>query len=230
MKPFFIDYLIKQNNFIERITYVDSDLFFWRSPEKIFLNQPNGSILLSKGSLAIPFLENDIIQKLQGLMGMYNSGFISFKNDKIGRSCIKWWKEKCLESCINTPQAGQFGDQKYLDCVPSLFENTEEITTPGVNIGHWNNLGHEFYLSDGKITIDGNELICYHFSGFRIIDKDAIIAIHETDRVDIPFFYHMYREILKSVINMVNSADKAFNGFAIKEDLAHTPNKSGGGA
>ncbi|MCK9478222.1 MAG: hypothetical protein M0R40_01800 [Firmicutes bacterium] len=221
LKPFFIYHLIKKNNFIERITYVDSDLFFWRNPEKIFLNQPDSSILLSKGNLVIPFLEKEIIQKLQELMGLYNSGFISFKNDKIGRSCIKWWKEKCLNSCINTPQEGQFGDQKYLDDIPALFKNTEVIKTPGVNIGHWNNLGHEFCLTEGKITVDGDELICYHFSGFRIVNKDTIITIHEIGRVDTPFFYQIYKEILKKIINMVCKADKDFDGFANKEDLMH---------
>ena len=191
---------------------------------KIFSNQPDCSILLSKGNLIIPFLEDALAQKLQKLMGRYNSGFISFKNDKTGRSCVKWWKEKCLNSCINIPKEGQFGDQKYLDEVPSLFESTQEIKTPGVNIGHWNNAAHEFTLKDGKVMIDDDELICYHFSGFRIINKDVIITIHEIGKVDTPFFYQIYYKILKRIIEMVHSADKDFNGFAIKEDLVYPNN------
>jgi len=108
-----------------------------------------------------------------------------------------------------------------LDEVPKLFDNTAEIKIAGVNIGHWNNSNHEFSVINKKIMIDNDKLICYHFSGFRIIDENTIITVHELSRANIPFFYQIYKEVLKRVIKMISDIDMDFNGFATAEDLIY---------
>lgn len=219
LKPVFLEYIFLTSPKIERLTYVDADLFFWQNPSDIFALQAESSVLLSRGEIIIPFQSLSLIKIIQELLGNYNSGFVSFKNDEVGRSCIEWWKTKCLDSCINLPDSGQFGDQKYLDEFKQLFPNIDEITTPGVNIGHWNNLNSNFYLHNGEIFVDEHKLICYHFSGFRIISKDLIIQVHEADRIGLPFFYEIYKVILKNAIDFVMDIDPNFDGFAIEEDL-----------
>lgn len=219
LKPIFIESLLVKYPSLKRITYVDSDLFFFSDPSIIFKNQPHCSILLSNAEVFIPSFTPELTSFMQDLTGKYNSGFISFKNDIIGLQCLKWWKDKCIEKCSDNVQIGSFGDQKYLDFMPSLFDNVCDIITPGVNIGHWNYAKHRFYLLNEKWFIDESELICYHFSGFRIISKNEIVQIYEPDRIDFPLIYLIYRYIIKNIISSIEIIEPTFNGFATEEDM-----------
>ncbi|PWG67379.1 hypothetical protein DEM28_28860, partial [Enterobacter mori] len=80
-----------------------------------------------------------------------------------------------------------FGYHGYLDNMSELFPNVCDITTPAVNIGHWNYGQHTFSWKDGRIVLeDGSPLISYHFSGYRIVSINQIKQIHETTRTDLP--------------------------------------------
>ena len=74
----------------------------------------------------------EINNNIQSLTGNFNSGFISFKKDIDGLSCVNWWDKMCIDSCTSNPEDNKFGDQKYLDDMPFLFNNVYEITTQGV--------------------------------------------------------------------------------------------------
>lgn len=156
---------------------------------------------------------------MRRLLGRYNSGFLSFKTDSAGTDCLRWWKEQRLEECKNAPGEGKFGDQGYLDYMSGLFPNVCDITTPGVNIGHWNYGRHTFSWKDGRLVLeDGSPLIFYHFSGYRIITAGDIRQIHETDRTDLPFVHQLYQDILKRVIGTVSAVCPEFSGFASEDD------------
>ncbi|MFJ5965926.1 hypothetical protein [Bacillus sp. NPDC093026] len=214
LKPIWIEWLFEHVE-VDAVTYLDADLFFYESPQVVFQNQPNASILLSRGDIVIPSFDPEEVKRLQKLLGRYNSGFIHFKGDKAGRKCLSWWKKECLKECKNAPGEGKFGDQGYLDHMPALFERVEDIETKGVNIGHWNYGQHSFYEKDGRILLDdGHPLICYHFSGFRIVSQDDMQQIHEKGRTDLPFFQRSYREVLRHVIASVEQVDPYFNGYA----------------
>jgi hypothetical protein len=217
LKPVLIESLFIRFPDILRVTYLDADLFFYRNPEVVFHNQPDASVLITRGEIAIPQMSKPSVRVFQNMMGEYNSGFISFKRGEDGLSCLAWWREKCIESCIGQPQDGQFGDQKYLEKMPQLFKQVEEVNTPGVNIGHWNSDKHRFRAYEGYLYIDRFRLICYHFSGFRILSKNNIIQIFEQNRAGRPFFYNDYTSVLKSIIEVVERVDPAFNGYSNDE-------------
>lgn len=214
LKPIWIEWLFEQEQ-AEEVTYLDADLFFYKSPQVIFQNQPNASVLLSRGDIVIPSFDPEEVKVLQKLLGRYNSGFIHFKGDEAGRKCLSWWKQECLKECKNAPREGKFGDQGYLDHMPMLFEKVEEIETKGVNIGHWNYGEYSYEEKNGRILLEnGHPLICYHFSGFRIVDKGDMLQIHEKGRTDLPFFQEAYREVLLHVIESVEQVNPMFNGYA----------------
>ncbi len=219
LKPVFLDHLFTVNPALERITYIDADLFFWSDPSVIFTAQPQSPVLLSGCEVKMPFYPRSLVARLQEMMGRYNSGFISFQNAPEGRLCLNWWKDRCLESCVDKPWDGECGDQKYLDEFPALFPGVSEIATPGVNIGHWNNAHCDFYLHKRRIYIGGSRLICYHFSGFRIVDKNTIVQVYESNRTDLPFFYRIYNHMLKESIDVVTETDPGFDGFAIEDEV-----------
>lgn len=213
LKPGFIKYIFSLDDSIERVTYIDSDLFFYQNPNVIFENQPSSSVLLSSGEIFLPMYSKEFNHTMQTLTGNFNSGFISFKKDINGLECVNWWDKMCIDSCTSNPEDNKFGDQKYLDDMPYLFNNVNEITTPGVNIGHWNYSKYNFTVLDDNIMVNNNKLIFYHFSGFRIISKYDIRQVHEQDRVDIPFIYPIYKRALGKIIDDVEKIDPDFKEY-----------------
>ena len=89
-------------------------------------------------------------------------------------------------------------------------EDVEEITTPGINIGHWNYPKYRFSVRDSNIMVNNDKLIFYHFSGFRIVNKNDIRQIHEEDRINQPFIYEIYRKLLTNLIDEVEKIDPTF--------------------
>lgn len=219
LKPIFIQSLFTTYPDLESLTFIDADLFFWNDPTLLFKRQPEAAVLLSNGEIDMPDVEDSIVDQLQDLLGKYNSGFIHFKRSPRGLYCLDWWKKKCISACLSVPEGGRFGDQKYLDEMREL-PGVQEIVTPGVNIGHWNTGRHVYQFHGKRLFMDDYPLICYHFSGFRIPDRDKIMLIHEMDRIDLPFFYGIYKSILDDIMEMVERIDPEFDGFADQEDLA----------
>ena len=213
LKPSFIKYIFNLDDSIERVTYIDSDLFFFQNPNIIFENQPDASVLLSSGEIFLPMYSKKFNDHMQELAGNFNSGFISFKRDINGLECVNWWDKMCIDSCTSKPEDNKFGDQKYLDDMPLLFKNVKAITTPGINIGHWNYPKYNFTIIDGNIVVNNTKLIFYHFSGFRIISKYDIRQIHEQDRINIPFVYEIYRKKLENIIDEVEIIDVDFKEY-----------------
>jgi hypothetical protein len=93
--------------------------------------------------------------------GLYNVGFVHFKNTKAGRTCLNLWAAQCRSRC--SAEIG-CGDQLYLNAWPELYGPEccvmEHI---GVNAGPWS-------LANWQVTkgprLDDVPLICYHAHEF----------------------------------------------------------------
>ena len=218
LKASLMELIFNKNPKVNRVTYMDSDLFFWKSPEILFKNQPDSSVLLIKEEKYNPEWKREFVQKLTEITGKYNSGFVSFRRDKNSLACLKWWKEKSIESCTISPKELKFGDQKYLDEMPQLFSNVNEISTPGVNIGPWNYRKYHFARKQKEVFIDQTLLVFYHFSGIRILDSKHIKMVHNKEE-NIPFVYEVYKEVIQKTIKLASIVDPQFNGFTTKDDL-----------
>ena len=218
LKPVICEYVLRKYPFVKRITYLDSDLYFWGDPRQIFKNQPDCSVLLSIEEKFSP-RANQSIQRLSKVTGLYNSGFISFKQDEIGLKAVTWWKEKCLENCSIAPEAGVFGDQKYLDELPRLFPAICDITSFGVNVGPWNELKYQFSDVGGTVMMDDQLLILYHFSGLRVTAKNHIQSVNRVSKRGHPFVYQLYSKAIGEAVEFVAKVDSTFTGFADELDL-----------
>ena len=77
---------------VDVVTYVDSDVMFFSSPQPIFDEFGDKSILITPHRYAP---EYDISSN----SGVYCVQFVTFRRDKYGLEVIKWWRERCLEWC-----------------------------------------------------------------------------------------------------------------------------------
>ncbi len=219
LKPVLCEYVMIHYPSVKRVTYLDSDLYFWEDPGIIVQNQPKCSVLLSIEEKYRPKWNKSRLKRRIKITGLYNSGFISFKRDENGLESIKWWKTQCLNQCSIQPEKGLFGDQKYLDELPKLFSNICSITMPGVNIGPWNRLKYQFSKDARSVRIDNDLLIFYHFSSLRVIARDQIKFIYKVNKSKLPFIYGIYQEALSDAVELTEKVDPYFNGFASKTDL-----------
>jgi len=81
-------YILKKHSNLEMIAYLDSDLYFYSSPEPIYEEFRNKSIMI------IPHRFSPEKQYLKEKAGKYNVGMLIFKNNKNGLDCLKWWRKK----------------------------------------------------------------------------------------------------------------------------------------
>jgi len=219
LKALWLETIFKRYPEVMRVTFMDSDLYFWNDPELIFQAQPECSVLLSREEKYSPKWRPSFIKRLTKLTGEYNSGFISFKRDEMGTACLSWWKEKTLEECKIDPGKGIFGDQRYLNEMPKRFSNICDITTEGVNVGIWNYRKYTFSEKNTQVYIDEIPLIFYHFSGVRVINQDnKVELVHETQE-NTPFVFTIYHTVLTQIVTVVKHIEPEFDGFATKEDL-----------
>ena len=204
LKPFFVEYVLKEYDFIDHAVYIDADIFFFNDPSPIFESQNDYCVLLSDHH----YLKKKSL--IEQRCGKYNSGFIIFKKSEPSLDVLRWWGEKCIEWCGSSVASGRFGDQKYLEQLPSLFEGVFAITTPGVNIAPWNEKRYKFYTKNQKVFVNNNKLICYHFSGLRLISKERL-ALLKGNKDTIA--YSIYIMELQHSISQVEQVSPRFNGY-----------------
>jgi hypothetical protein len=155
---------------MDLVTYLDADLFFYGSPEPLFLELGEGSILIPPHRLAPRYRE------LERTNGRFNVGVLSFRNDERGLACLRWWRERCLEWCYDRREPGRYADQKYLDEWPERFDGVVISTHPGINLAPWNLVSAQLWARRGEPWVGGAPLIFFHFHGF----KQTSTGLYET--------------------------------------------------
>ena len=107
--PLFI--LNRTDNKVDVVTYLDADLYFFASPEPLFVEMADASIVIIEHRYS-PQLDH------MRVLGIYNVGWLSFRRDPRALCCLQWWRERCLEWCHDRFENDRFADQKYLDDWP----------------------------------------------------------------------------------------------------------------
>jgi len=142
------------------VYYTDADMAFW-GPVREIADEMNAA------SIMVTPHENPIAH----VAGRFNVGIIGYRNDRHCREFLEWWEERCLEWCEwRATKDGRCADQGYLNILhdePERFKNVKVSGHPGINLGPWNLAMHELGEDDGRPTIDGRSLVCYHYHGYK---------------------------------------------------------------
>ncbi|WP_316840672.1 hypothetical protein [Pedobacter gandavensis] len=167
--PFICSYVFLKEQSCALLTYLDADLYFFSSAEKIYEEIGDASVAI-------------IEHKFHGWgkrymkYGRFNVGWVSFRRDTEGQKCLKSWLNDCQEWCFDYyDEAGQrFGDQKYLDKWEHEFSGVKIIKQKGANVAPWN--AGQYKISknaQNQIFIDQDVLVFYHFASFKKIAPDT---------------------------------------------------------
>jgi len=221
---FVTDYFLHRYD-LPDITYLDSDLMFFSSPQVIFdeLAANNASV-----GLAPHFTKNH-------LFGRYCVQYVYFKNDTYGTAALTWWKNECLKWCYSKLEDGKYGDQKYLDRFSELFGNVHDIVNRGVGIAYWNMDSYRY--RDGRVLYKGYQwpMVFFHYSGINIQVSEGVMTFRHTMYLTGTIrrlFIEPYAELMRRVFteyldytieNVVIMPLNRFN-YAVKA-IAHYLNK-----
>ena len=196
LASFFSGYLMF-NYGLPHVLYIDSDIIFYDTVDKIFE-------AVHPKSIGIITHKHNKLDKANTNVGYYNVGVIYFKNDEVGSNCLSFWRNCCIHP-NNKYSAifGSCGDQKYLELFDDLFgaQHVEVLCRKVGNGAPWNFtmfefignnkiIWHDKYIPDSKVHL--------YFSA-----ADAIILSHKkiSQSGIIPLAYHYDKLIIASNIN-----------------------------
>lgn len=163
-------YLLTKKQKIDCITYLDSDIYFFSSPNPIFDE-------IAKSSIGIIEHRFHWLTKRNIKYGIYNVGWITFRNDKVGLDCLVNWLNDCINWCYQKLEGDKYADQKYLDFWPAkYYPNLCVIKNKSANLAIWN-LGNYKLRSNGNdVFIDGQKLIFYHFASLKQLSNNEFTS------------------------------------------------------
>lgn len=203
-------YLFKNYPDIDHLLWLDGDIFFYSSPDTIFQELRQCSLLLTKERFKG---EN---KKLNNVYGIYNTGLMGLRRDREAIGFIRWYRKNCIEWCYDKMIPGKFSDQMHLNRISEKSSWIRVIKNNGINVTAWNIQGCKAEKKGEDIYIDGEKLVFYHFSGFRCISpKEFELCTYITLPEDVvKLIYLPYVEKYRNMISYVNQFDSNhFKGF-----------------
>lgn len=158
-------YVLNNEPEAEWVTYLDSDLFFFASPEPIYAEMKDASF----GIIPHHFTRRVAYRKR---FGIYNVGWVSARRCDEGIAALNWWRERCIEWCHDFVDGDRFADQRYLDRLPGLFPNVHVIGHLGANLAPWNFADLRVEWRDDTVLVERRyQLLFFHFHGVRHVGR-----------------------------------------------------------
>lgn len=178
-----------------RVTYLDSDLCFFDSPQPLLdeLSEARKTILITEHGFDPKYDQTES-------SGRFCVQFVTFSQSVDARMILQKWQAECVKSCSEIADGKKFGDQMYLDRWPDDFPNSVYVSRlQSRMLAPWN---VDYFAKQGPV-----DPIFYHFHGLRVISQHSVQA-WETYQIG-PQGRELYRiylaELRNSVAQMENS-------------------------
>jgi hypothetical protein len=193
--------------------WVDSDMFAFGNPDRALEYYPKAEVLLTPHRFFLPEFVT-----FEPIVGRLNAGYAAFRNSEGGHAALTWWRDRCFEACSGAPTDQQYGDQKYLESMASLFENVVEADMAGLNCAPWNVLGRSIGGGQTGVQVSNSPVLLYHFQGLKVIRRwlfDLYASVHFRLPSDLRrLIYEPYLAALSNQIGRIAScSDGEFSGI-----------------
>ena len=159
--PAWMLFVLESASDAEWVTYLDSDLFFFASPDPIYDEMKDA---------AFGIIPHRFARGLEGQrrFGLYNVGWVSVRRREDGINALRWWRERCIEWCYDRVEGDRFADQRYLDRLPEMFGGVHVVAHLGANLAPWNFADYDLRWNDGAVMIERRyQLLFFHFYGVK---------------------------------------------------------------
>lgn len=199
-------YIFQHDNSVNQITYLDADLFFFASPDPIYQELGDGSILIieHRYSREWAFIARE--------SGVYNVSLLTFRRDANALACLTWWRERCLEWCYARYEDGKMGDQKYLEEWPSRFPGVVVLDHLGCGVAPWNVFNYRIHQHHSKVWVNNVPLVFYHFHQFKPLSTQQF-DLAQRYRLSQPQIDLIYRPYIAAIQKTIRRVQQVAPGF-----------------
>ena len=201
-------------------TYIDADMFFYKSPLKLLQNlkESGGDV----GIIAHGFARHPEYKRMERRTGRYCVQFNTFINNENGRKILDWWTNQCYLCCTEIPDDIHFGDQKYLDQFKERFTGVYEYVDIGAGMAPWNLdrfcMIREGYVKERKSGKSSAIIFCHFHSLDFIGDKANINVFIRPGKHDKKLVYNLYVPYVQKISDMRNMLEKQYGlSWKVKE-------------
>lgn len=224
LKPIFLYYIMNQYDKAKYYAHVDADLFFFSNIDNVFDENPNASIFLTHHRNSEEF------KHYYELSGIYNTGFVGFRNNNEARVAVRLWGDRCLKKCTMEYDTVDktFGDQRYVEDWVDIFKNVHVVNSIGANVAFWNIKNYKVSKRYNNVYINETPLIFYHFSSVVILgprEFDLCSFYHIDDENILVYIYDPYIRLLSNGIEGMKKEFPWFNiGFVDRRNIINLHN------
>lgn len=225
-KAWLLQYAINEFQEEDKFIYLDSDTRAYGPFIELESILKNQSIILTphafkSGPHEISFLKN----------GAFNSGFIALKRSQEASRFLNWWANRLEKMCYIDYKKGIYGDQRYLDLAPALFD-VYILRHPGYNAGFWNLYERhmvkqprswQWRRTDVDYTVQDVPLRFYHFGAIgRTQDYKSLLKGFIPDPTQAIYsIYDQYKDELTQMgYNPKNKIPWSYNYFQSGERIS----------
>jgi hypothetical protein len=197
LTPFLPAAVFERQPGLERVTYVDADVFFLGRPlELIDEFEVSGKhVLLTEHAFAEEYAD-------KARYGKFCVQFMTFRNTESGLRVLRWWQDRCIEWCYAREEDGKFGDQKYLDAWPEIFrDEVHVLNQTDRTLAPWN-------VASLSRRLGKANPVFFHFHSLRVVAPTRVVlyvmySIGRRNR----WIYDCYMETMRAAVMEMRAHD-----------------------
>ena len=185
LSPFLPKYIFEEFK-VYNISYLDSDFYFFKSPQETIERNSDTSITIIK-------------QNSHSKFGLYNVGWIYFNfNFKETINTVDEWSAQCIVSCFDIAINNLYADQKYLDDWPKQMNHIRILYPEYTNLSPWD--------SNKNIEHNLKNVISFHFHALEIKNNLFVSGFHKYNKnVSKTIIKEIYLPYIKDLLFIENN-------------------------
>ncbi len=206
-QPLLCRYLLDRCG-VGAVTYLEADSFFFSDPRPVFDEIGSHSVSVVPHRYA-PGSDSTATS------GIYCVQFNLFRDDAPSRDLLDGWERASLTYDRRSPLA--FPGQLALNGWPARSPSVWVVQHIGAGVAPWNQARYRVSQRGRVPTVDGVDVVFYHFHGLSFVDDDTVLLSPYalgTNTID-----YLYRPYLRSLAAARAQVRHAIPGFAFAKRL-----------